>query len=416
MIKQLKYGKTTLPVKIFEKNIIAELLPNKIENSSFGEAEVRRSLLSPVGAERLSVLAKGKKNVVIVTSDISRPCPSYKIMPALLDELSQAGVSDDCITIVLAVGSHRGHTDDEKKHLVGEDVFRRVKVIDSNSGEYVRLGVTSRGTPLDIFKPVADSDFKICVGNIEFHYFAGYSGGVKAIMPGVSSRDAIQANHRMMVREKCCAGNLIGNDIRDDIEEAGKIVGVDYICNVVLNENKEIVYAVSGDPVVAHRNGCAYLDRMYKSFIPQKADIVIVSAGGFPKDMNMYQAQKALDNAKHAVRDGGTIIWVAECTEGFGEKTFEEWITGHKNPEEIIKHLHREFKLGGHKAAAIALVLRRASIVLVSKYDRDFLKSIHLKGEISVQAAYDKAKRKYGKNHTVILMPIGGSTLPCVKN
>lgn len=415
MIKKLKYGKTELSLRINKKNIIAELVPNSIVVSTKGEEEVKRSLLSPIGTERLSVLARGKKNIVIVTSDISRPCPSYKIIPSLLDELSLAGVRDDQITIVLAVGSHRGHTDDEKKHLVGEKAFERVKVIDSNSGEYVRLGQTSRGTPLDIFKPVADADLKICVGNIEFHYFAGYSGGAKALMPGVSSRDAIQANHKMMVKEQCCAGNLSGNDIRDDIEEAGSIIGIDFICNVVLDEKKEIVYAVSGDAVAAHRKGCEFLDRLYKKEIPSKADIVIVSAGGFPKDMNMYQAQKALDNAKHAVKDGGTIIWVAECTEGFGEKTFESWITGHDDPEKIIEHLHKEFKLGGHKAAAIALVLRRAKIVLVSRYDKGFVRSLHLEGESSLQEAYDKAKMNYGKDHTVILMPIGGSTLPYVR-
>ena len=156
------------------------------------------------------------------------------------------------------------------------------------------------------------------------------------------------------------------------------------------------------------------MDKLYKSYIPAKADIVIVSAGGFPKDMNMYQAQKALDNAKHAVKDGGTIIWLAECTEGLGERTFEDWMLHHEKSSDIIEHLYREFKLGGHKAAAIALVLEKAKIVLVSRFEDDFVRSLHLSPAKSVQEALDEAIERYGENATVILMPFGCSTLPSV--
>ena len=410
--RQLKYGRGYASVCFDEKHLLAELLPNQVEIGLTGEDEVKRALSDPVDSAPLSVLARGKHNVVIVTSDITRPCPSYKIIPSLLDELGKAGVKDDEITVVFAVGSHRTHSDDEKRHLVGEAVFSRVKCLDSDVSDCVHLGTTAAGTPVDIFRPVADADFRICVGNIEFHYFAGYSGGAKAVMPGVSTRDAIQSNHSMMILDEACAGNIETNPVRADIEEAGRILGIDFICNVVLDAKKEIIKAVAGHPVAAHRAGCRFLDLLYKTPIEKKADIVIVSAGGFPKDMNMYQAQKALDNAKHAVRDGGTVIWIAECTEGLGEKTFEKWMTGHEKPSDMIEHLYREFRLGGHKAAAIAMILRRADVILVSGLGDDFVRSVHLTPAHSAQEALDGALRKYGENATVILMPIGGSTLP----
>ena len=415
MKKVLKYGQGYTTVSFDQKYLIADIMPNPVEADLTGEEEVRRSLSEPIGTERLSVLAKGKQDVVIVTSDITRPVPSYKIIPALIDELSEAGVDDSKITVVFALGSHRGHTEEEKRRLVGDAVYDRVSCIDADARDCIRLGITKAGTPVDIFRKVAEADFKICVGNVEFHYFAGYSGGAKAIMPGVSTREAIQCNHRMMVNQEACAGKLDGNPIREDIEEAGRITGIDFICNVILNEKKEIIKAVSGDPVLAHREGCAFLDKLYKAYIPEKADIVIVSAGGFPKDMNMYQAQKALDNAKHAVKDGGTIIWLAECTEGLGERTFEDWMLHHEKSSDIIEHLYREFKLGGHKAAAIALVLEKAKIVLVSRFEDDFVRSLHLTPAKSVQEALDEAIKRYGENATVILMPFGCSTLPSVE-
>ena len=241
---------------------------------------------------------------------ISRPSPSYDVLPCVLDDLYAAGVAKDDITVVLALGSHRNHTEDEKRHLVGDRCYEEVKVVDSNPKDCVHLGNTSHGTPADFDRTVVEADFRICLGNIEFHYFAGYSGGYKALMPGVSTPDAIQVNHSMMVSQDACAGKLEGNPVREDIEEAGAMLGVDYIVNAVLDEHKHIVYAVAGDVVKAHRAGCAYLDRMYRKPIPQRADIVIVSQGGAPKDANLYQTQKALDNSKHAVKKGGNCIFI----------------------------------------------------------------------------------------------------------
>lgn len=250
------------------------------------------------------------------------------------------------------------------------------------------------------------------MGNIEFHYFAGYSGGAKAIMPGVSTREAIRANHCNMVYDEAKAGNLDTNPVRIDMEEAGKIVGIDFIVNVVLDANKNIIKAVAGNYIKAHREGCKFLDKLYKIEIPEKADIVITTPGGFPKDLNLYQAQKSLDNAKHAVKDGGIIILAASCKEGFGEKTFEKWMLGFEKPEDMVIELKKNFVLGGHKAAAIAKVLQKCSVYLVSDIDPDTVKKMFMKPYKDVQDAVDDALNIKGRDAKVILMPHAGSTLP----
>ena len=297
------------------------------------------------------------------------------------------------------------------KTIQGDRAYSEIRCIDSDPDDYVHLGSTSIGTPVDIFRPVAEADHVICLGNIEYHYFAGYSGGAKAVMPGVSTRAAIQSNHRMMVRDEACAGRLEGNPIREDIEEAGQILGIDYILNVVLDEHKNIVYAVAGDVVKAHRAGCAFLDRLYSKKIDKRADIVLVSQGGAPKDLNLYQTQKALDNAKHAVRDGGVVILIGSCKEGLGEKTFEAWIRDAKAPQDLINRVKTGFKLGGHKAAAIAMVLEHASVYLVSELPDDLVRSCFLIPYKDAQTALQDAFMELGPDASVLAMPYGGSTL-----
>ena len=235
-------------------------------------------------------------------------------------------------------------------------------------------------------------------------------------MPGVSTRAAIQSNHSMMVRKEAYAGNLETNPLRKDIEEAAAICGVDFILNVVLDEHKQVIRAVAGDVTAAHRAGCAFLDTLYQKRIEKRADIVIVSQGGAPKDLNLYQTQKALDNAKHAVQDGGIIILVGSCKEGLGEKTFEEWLTSARHPHDLIDRIQREFRLGGHKAAAIAMVLEHADIYLVSDLEPDFVKTLFMTPFDTVQAAYGAAAASLGADASILVMPYGGSTLPCVSD
>ena len=406
------FGAGVQTVEVPEKNLLGVLHANEVPLGLTGEEEVRRALEDPIESPRLRELVYPGEKVAIVTSDITRPMPTYKVMPPLLDELYAAGVRREDITLVFALGSHRKHTDEERRKLAGDRAWNEIACVDCDPADCVHLGVTGAGTPVDITRVVAEADRRICLGNIEYHYFAGYSGGAKAIMPGVSTRNAIQSNHSMMVRPEACAGALETNPLRMDIEEAGRICGIDFIVNVVLSEHKEIIKAVAGHPVAAHRAGCRFLDRIYLKPLPKAADIVLVSQGGAPKDLNLYQTQKALDNARHAVKQGGIIILIGSCREGLGERVFEEWMTKSESPEAMIRRIGRDFQLGGHKAAAIAMTLQKAKIYLVSDMEDDFVRSIFLIPQLNVQTALDRAFAELGSQATVLAMPYGGSTLP----
>lgn len=412
----LNYSKTTLNLDIPEKNLMGVLSPNKVEVDLTGPDEVRRSLEHPIGAPRLRDIVKPGESICIITSDITRPIPSYKVLPPVLDELNAAGCKDEDIFVVFGLGSHRHQTEDEMKHLVGEEVYARVRCMDSDpeGKNCTHLGETSNGTVVDIFTPVVEADRVICLGNVEFHYFAGYSGGGKAIMPGVATHDAIQSNHRMMVEPTSIAGKIEGNRIREEMDDITRFVPIDYIVNVVLNEKKEIIHSAAGHYIEAHREACAYLDKLYKKELDKAADIVIVSPGGYPKDINVYQAQKALDNAKNAVRDNGIIIWTAACKEGLGEPKFEEWMLKY-TPDQMVKQIMETFVLGGHKAAAISLVLQRCRVILVSDLDQKFVEDINLEYASDLQTAFDRAMEAMGDDAQVLVMPYGGSTLPSVK-
>jgi nickel-dependent lactate racemase len=303
-------------------------------------------------------------------------------------------------------------TDGEMERAVGREVFERVRVINHRPAETVSLGVTSGSTPVALFRPVVEADLRVCLGNLELHYFAGYSGGAKAIFPGCASEEGVTANHAMMVRPEAVTGRLEGNPVRIDLEEAAGIVGVDFICNVVVDDEQRIVGAVAGEVTAAHRQGCEMVAQRGKVSIPKPADVVVVSAGGYPKDVNLYQAQKALDNAAHAVRKGGTIVLVADCREGFGNETFREWMLACRSPEETLSRLERSFVLGGHKAAAIAKVLRRAKVCLVSEIPEESVSACGLVPFESADRALETALAEAGDDAQVIVMPEGGSVLP----
>lgn len=406
------FGEGVQAVEVPDRNLLGVLMANEVPKGLTNEAEVARALAHPIGTPRLGEIVHPGEKIAIVTSDITRPCPTWRIMPALLDELYAAGCRSEDIALVFALGSHRHHTPEEQRKLAGERAWAEIRCVDGDPSDCVHMGATNCGTPVDITRIVAEADRRICLGNIEYHYFAGYSGGAKAIMPGCSTREAIQSNHRMMVREEAHAGNLDSNPLRQDLEQAAAICGVDFIVNVVLDEHKQIVRAVAGDLIKAHREGCAFLDKMYLKPIGSRADIVLVSQGGAPKDLNLYQTQKALDNAKHAVKPGGTIILIGSCREGLGEKVFEQWMLSAPTPESMIERIGRDFQLGGHKAAAIAMVLKNAEIYLVSDLDDDFVEKIFLKPAKSAQDALDRAFARLGPDATVWAMPYGGSTLP----
>ena len=407
-----KYGKEIIKLDCSPGKV---LLPREGEASAVEEADIiKAALQNPVGSRPLREIAPGKGKVVVLISDITRPCPSYKLLPHLMAELKAAGVANDAITIVCGLGSHRQQTEAERCCLAGEEICRSYRVVDSDVNDYVAVGVSSRGTPFEVFRPVAEADLIICTGNIDYHYFAGYSGGCKAVVPGVCTRQTIQHNHKMMLEADACTGKADGNPVRMDMEEIRRFLPVDFMLNVVLNPKKEIIAAYAGDPVRAHRRGCAFLDSLFKVEIKEAADIVIASAGGYPKDINIYQAQKALDNGSVAVKDGGILILVANCSEGYGEATFESWLKEADSPDYLLAKIRAEFKLGGHKAAAIAGVVKRIKVFIVTELDEAVTDTLFMRRFDSLEQAYREALREKGDKASVIAIPYAGATLPCL--
>jgi len=411
---QLPFGHSKVSVQLPAPNLLGVFLPHDITEEFDEAARLREALAHPIGTPCLRDLARPGQEVVIVTSDVTRPCPSERLLPPILEELTAAGIPNENVTIVIALGLHRPMSASELKSAVGADVYRRVRVINHDPADTVRLGVTSAGTPVEFFRPIVEADLRICLGNLEFHYFAGYSGGAKAILPGCTSEAAVRANHAMMVRPEAAAGRLEGNPIRADIEEGVAMLGVDFILNVLVDGNHRIVGAVAGEVTAAHRRGCEMVTQRGTVLVPEQADIVLVSAGGYPKDVNLYQAQKALDNAAHAAREGGIIILVAECSEGYGNRTFEDWMTEAHCPQEVLDRIQREFVLGGHKAAAVASVLKRARVYLVSALPAESVQRCGLVPFNDVGEAMEIALGEVGPEASVIVLPQGGSILPVV--
>ncbi|BFL48009.1 nickel-dependent lactate racemase [Lactonifactor longoviformis] len=409
---ELKYGEGIQIAEIPDKHLKGVLLPEKEQGRRTEEEEIADALEYPIGTERLRDLVQPGHRAVIITSDITRPFPSATVLPFVLRELEAGGIPRENVTVVFALGSHRTHTKEEMARLLGKKLWGQVSCRDSDPLDCVRLGTTARGTPVDVTRAVAEADIKICLGNIEYHYFAGYSGGAKAVMPGVSSWEAIQNNHKLMASDQAAAGRLEDNPVREDIEEAGRICGIDFILNAVLDRNKKIAKAFAGDAVKAHRAGCRYADRVYRRRVDGKADIVVVSPGGFPKDVNLYQTQKALDNAAHAVKRGGIIILAGECREGVGSPVLQKWLTEAETPRKVLERIAAEFELGGHKAAAIAGVQEKASVYLISELPASVSQAMFFIPARTVQEALEEALDIMGKDASVLVIPSGGAVFP----
>lgn len=411
MMQEFHYDKKILALEIESSQVLQIIKPNEVKPLRDPLEAIFYGLSNPTGTKPLNLLARGKKKVAIVISDHTRPVKTDFLLPPLLSVLKEAGIKNEQITIIVALGIHRPLLENELEALVGSQIYNNYSVINHQPDQTVNVGFTSAGTPLDINRKFIEADLRICTGNIDLHFFAGYAGGAKAMMPGLSSRRAISHNHKMQLHPQAFSGNLETNPVRQDIDEAGSLVGIDFILNLVQNEEKEIVAVCAGHYIQAHRLGCQAVDRLCKVKIKEKGDIVIASAGGYPKDVNLYQAQKALDNAAGAVKPGGTIILLAACKEGYGEQTFENWLLrAEGKPQVVLDRLKKEFVLGGHKAAAIARVAKQARIIAVSEMEPFKISLAFMEPAISLEEACKLAQPKPEK--TFILMPYAGYTLP----
>ncbi len=409
----LAFGSTALELDIPERNISSIILPSEPEKKEEATLLVKRALENPINSSRLSEIVNPDSKVVIIVSDVTRPTPTAKILPPLFEELYLGGAKDENITVVFALGLHRQQTEEESKRLVGEEIYKKIRCIQHDTRRCKSIGVTSLGTPIEILEDVVDADIVVGTGSIEFHYYAGYSGGAKSVLPGVSSQESVITNHKMMFDEKAVSGRVDGA-VRQDMEEAAKIFGLDFILNVVLDSKKEIVAAVAGDFIEAHRKGTEVVDSMYKVPV-EPADAVIVSCGGFPKDVNLFQANKALDNATQAVKEGGFIILVAECAEGIGNQVYECWNKECRSPDDAIARFKHCFEFGGHKSAIVAKIAKKFKLYLVSKLPEEQTRDAFFTPVPSLKEALS-AVLSENPDAKIHLMPHGGQTLPVRKD
>jgi len=379
----IPYGRGWLKVDV-EGEVVSEL------GVSPKPGAVRDALVDPVSSPRLSEIAG--RHVAVLVSDITRPVPTSQILPSLLRELEGREVS-----IIFALGLHRRQTRAEQARILGSTWGYRC--LEHDLEDCLRVGVTGRGTPVEIFRPVVEADTVVCTGGIEYHYYAGYTGGCKALLPGVASRESIHCNHSLMWDPSCRPGNP-GSLVRLDLEEAGRIAGVDFILNTVSDSRGRIIGAVAGHPVKAHRRGAEILDGFCRLKI-EKADVLLVSPGGWPFDINLYQAHKALENTKRAVKKGGSIILVAECCEGLGNQVFQDWLNrgGSNRGKDDIK---RGFVMGGHKAVLLAELARDYRLHLVSNLKLKILERYFTLHQ-TVQGALETALAEQGGGRVVVV-------------
>jgi nickel-dependent lactate racemase len=402
----IQYGHQRIDVECPGKVLVPKIIPKSEHPLSFTD-----KLANPIGCPPLRERDLRDKSIAVLTSDVTRPCPTEQLLTNLSKELERGGACDQDVMVIFGLGAHRRQTKQEQLSLLGEELSSRYEYVDSDPTKVINFGSTIRGTPIDVFEPVARADVRIALGVVGLHYFAGFSGGYKALIPGVSSKRTIQHNHAMMVDPNSRAGQLIGNPVREDLEEAASVVGLDFIVNVVLDQNHSIQDVFAGHPIKAHRTACELAGKMSEVHIESQAEIVIVGSGGFPKDINLYQAQKALDNAAHAVKDGGLIIWVAECQEGFGHPVFEKYIRS-LTAGEILKSIENEFVLGGHKAAAIAKVQRRATVWLVSSFQASTVMECGMMPFDDLGEAIEAGMDHLSPDGEFLIIPDGSSVLP----
>jgi nickel-dependent lactate racemase len=334
------------------------------------------------------------------------------VFPLVWERLKDRMDRED-VTLLVATGTHRAPAEDELERMLG-DVRREFRVaIHHCDKDTVDIGKSRRGTRILINRLVAEADRVVTLGHVGMHYYAGYSGGRKNILPGVAGRATIEANHSQLSHPRSTACVYDGNPISEEMIEAAKLVGVDFLVDVVLNSNGDVAKIVVGEPEAAHAEARAFWDAHSIVSVRERADLVIASAGGHPKDIDLYQAYKAQYTAARAVRDGGVIYLLAACPDGIGHRVFQDWIERSACPADVVKIFEREgFKLGGHKAVYLAQDLARATVYVQTELPEDVVRRFFLNPADDVGEALADAKRRFGKDYRVLVMPHAGEIFP----
>ena len=415
----LPYGKSDVCVRIPARNLLGSIEPKQVSAATDANAEIERALTEPIGSKRLNEIAQPKGKIAIVVDDFTRSTPSHIMLPPVLAELNNAGVEDENITIIFGSGTHRAVKPEEAERILGLEVTDRVKTIshDCNAQDLVPVGKTRHGTNVLVNPVFAEADVKVLVGDVNLHYYAGYGGGRKSVMPAISCKDTISHNHAMLLDANARTGVLENNPVHEDMTEAARLAKVDFILNVVTNSKGEIVKAFAGDLEQAFLEATKLVDEMYRVPVDRRADIVVASPGGYPADIDLYQAYKALDNALEVVKRGGTIILVAECPEGHGNQVFYDWMTRLGELKKVEREIRRHFELGGHKAYYLLKALKNHKIVLVSSLPDYYANSVFkLKTARAVNDALRETLKTAGSQAKIWVIPQGNYTLPLLES
>lgn len=411
------YGKEHITYDFAKENfsgvLVSSLHSYKPERE--GIELIRHAMENPIGGERLSALARGKKNIVIIASDHTRPVPSRIIIPPMLEEIRSVNPDAD-ITLLIATGCHRDTTRAELLDKFGEDIVNHERIVVhdcTDKDNLVRLGVLPSGGELYINRLAYEADLLISEGFIEPHFFAGFSGGRKSVLPGIAARESVLANHcsEFIAHPNARTGILKNNPIHEDMLFAAKKARLAYIVNVVINEKKEAIYAVAGDVEAAHLAGCEFLYGLCQAK-PILSDVVITTNGGYPLDQNIYQAVKGMTAAEATVREGGVIIMLAKSNDGHGGEGFYRQLADEPDLDKTMQiFLNRgrgETVPDQWQTQIFLRVLKRATVIYVSEAADELITDLHMIPAHSIDEALAKAKELlHNDTPTVVAIPDG---------
>jgi nickel-dependent lactate racemase len=414
---RIPYGRTQLSLRL-DDSIQAELLaPARVEPVPDPIQAVRDALSDPAGGVRLADFAQAR-SVAIAISDKTRPVPHAVLLPPLLQALDKLGIPPGAITLIVATGLHAPMQETEFAEILPADILARYRVISHNAAataELVSLSKTRLGTPVQVNRLFAQAELRLVVGNLEPHQFMGFSGGAKTAAIGLGGRDTINHNHALMLDPRSDLARYENNPARQDVEEIGQMIGIHFALNAVINESKQVVRVLAGDPQAVMRQGIPLVLQLYQVRVAAPFDLLIASPGGHPKDINLYQAQKALGHAARVTRPDGTIILVAACPEGTGSRTYEDWVTGMGSHQAVLERFqHEGFRIGPHKAFQIARDAATRRVLMVSQMPPEFVQKLLLTPCASLEAALATALPGLAPAARIGIMPWANATIPTI--
>jgi nickel-dependent lactate racemase len=380
-------------------------------------AAVWEALRNPIGSPAPGEIVKPGERVALIVNDITRLTRSDLMLPPLVETLNRAGIPDKDILVVFALGIHRPQTAAERRRILGDELYRRLESVDHDAFDDANLqavGTTSFGNLVEINRRVLEADRIILTGEIIYHLIAGYSGGRKSLVPGVAGARTTTFNHNMIFDPRCRSGVLEGNPSHEDLVEACRMVQPDFLLNVVLSPEGRLVKVVAGHWDLAHREGCRAVDQMLRADLEEPFDLIIASAGGYPLDIDLRQAHKGLENAVRALRQGGSILFYAECRSGSGHPSFDEYVARYKDDAEMEAALKRKFEVGGHKAWWIVRLGRLFDVHLVSTLPEEFVRRCHFR-PVRPDRHQQRVEKLAAKARRIGVLPYSGFTLPFVE-